>query len=389
MSSRALILGTNENYFDEEVDDQSRTEHMHVMGATGSGKSRFLLSLIIQDIINRKGVCLIDPHGELVSHVVDWLSKNEHITQRRTVKLLQLRDTEHSFGFNPLMVQDRSSAMEINGVVARTVSALAAISGDDGFDGAPLLDKTLTAVCTGLATAGLTLVEADFLLTPQFHSERQQIISHIKDPVHRREWDALDQLAKSNPKLYQEQFQAAERRISNLIRDPLLRNIIGQQARNLDVKACMDDREIILVDLSRQGNVVTERSARTFGRFLINALTERAFERNPRDKAPFHLYIDEAHNYLSENIPTILAECRKYGLHLTLAHQNLQQMREAGDAVFHGVMANARNKIVFQLEYPEDAQIMQRRIFAGKYDFMANNGRFYQRLNRLLKIVLS
>ena len=88
------------------VPDRIRSEHMHVVGATGSGKSRFLLHMIQQDIIEGRGVCLIDPHGELYDHLVSWLSNREGLFEDRTIKLINPSDTDWSFGFNPLKVTD-------------------------------------------------------------------------------------------------------------------------------------------------------------------------------------------------------------------------------------------------------------------------------------------
>jgi len=343
-----------------------RSEHLHVLGATGTGKSRFLLSLILQDIQNRHGLCLIDPHGELVDHVIDWLSRNEEIAKRRKIRILRLRDKDWSFGFNPIGTDDPD---RIEAVVDQAVNGMASVMGGEDLSQTPLLRLSLNSVCIALAYAGLTLNEAHYLLKPDFIEERLAITATIRNPTYAQVWEGLNILAEKQPKLYHEQFQAAERRFVPFIANRFVRSILGQSEHTIDLKKSMDDGEILLVDLSREGGYVPEESAQLIGRLLVNNLVARAYERKPRTCRPFSLFIDEVQNYLSGDVPEILSQCRKFGLHLTIAHQYLEQLRQAGDIVFHGVMGTARNKVCFALDNPEDAEIMQRRIFVGQYDF--------------------
>jgi hypothetical protein len=95
----------------------------------------------------------------------------------------------------------------------------------------------------------------------------------------------------------------------------------------------------------------------------------KAYERDPRNATPFNLYVDEVQNFLSGDVPEILSQCRKFGLHLTIAHQYLEQLRSSSELTYHGVMGTARNKVVFTLDNPEDADIMARRVFAGFADY--------------------
>jgi len=366
MSSKSLVLGTDENFFDQQISERLRSQHMHVLGATGSGKSRFLLSLVIQDILNNRGLCLIDPHGELVGHVTDWLAQNEEIAKRRKIRILDLKDKEWSFGFNPLSVSDDD---RLEAVVDYTVSGIASVMGGDDLTQTPLLRLSLNAVCVALASAGLTLNEAPYLLSPDFPEERFAITDCVRNPTYAKVWQGLNAMAEKQPKLYTEQFQPAERRFIPFIANRFVRSILGQSEKTIDLKQSMDEGEILLVDLSREGGFVTAESSIIIGRLLVNNMVARAYERSPHNVRSFNLYIDEVQNYLSGDIPDILSQCRKFGLHLTIAHQYLQQLREAGELIYHGVMGTARNKVVFALDNPEDAEIMQRRIFVGQYDF--------------------
>ena len=161
----------------------------------------------------------------------------------------------------------------------------------------------------------------------------------------------------------------AARRIRPFIQNDLMRRIFGQSEGTLDLKTSMDGSEILLFNLSRVGGKLTSEDQQVLGRLLINNLVARAYERDPITATPFYLYVDEVHNFLSGDVPEILSQLRKYGLHLIMAHQYLEQLRDAGDLIYHGVMGTANNKIVFKLNNPEDASIMADRVFAGHYKY--------------------
>lgn len=368
LSKKNLVLGTGENFLDCEMREKLREEHMHIIGAPRSGKSRFMLSLILQDLKRKNGFCVIDPHGELVDHVKDWLAKNEQTTARRNVHILDYRDLEYSFGFNPLHVTDD---IFIDATVERAVDAIATASTGDGAGGQHLVVETLTDVLTALAYARLTLVEARYLLSPQYPQEREAIVSTIKNVEVRENWERHSFMATKSPKQYLEKFDPAARRINRMKGIDLLRPIIGQSEQVIDLKAIMDEGDIVLLDLSLEGGHPPPEGANLLGRLFVSSFVGAAFQRAARTARPFNLYIDEVHKYLTYNIATILDECPKFGLHLTFAHQHLAQLAKADEtgSLLAGVMASAQNKICFRLGNPADAEVMQRRIFAGHYDF--------------------
>lgn len=346
-----------------QVPDRIRSEHMHVVGATGSGKSRFLLHMIQQDIVEGRGVCLIDPHGELYDHIVAWLSNREGLLEDRKIRLINPSETAWSFGFNPLAVNDPES---LPTVVDSTTTGLSHVMGGENIRETPLLNETIRAICYALASANLTLAESPFLYSNIHGLERQRIIDKITNPVAKTDWLSYSQMPR---KEYDEFFRPAARRIRPFIQNDLMRRIFGQSANTLDLKNSMDRSEVLLFNLSRVGGKMTSEDQQVLGRLLINNLVARAYERDPLTAAPFYLYVDEVHNFLSGDVPEILSQLRKYGLHLVMAHQYLEQLRDAGDLVYHGVMGTANNKVVFKLNNPEDAAIMADRVFAGHYKY--------------------
>ena len=345
------------------VKDNTRTEHMHVIGATNSGKSRFLLSLIQQDILEGRGLCLIDPHGELYDHIVAWLSNREGLFKDRKIRLINPSDLDFCFGFNPLHVNDPYS---LPTVVDATATGLSHVMGGENIQSTPLLNETIRAICYALASANMTLVEAPYLYSCVHREEREAILSRLANQVAKTDWLSYQQY---KPKDYDEFFRPAARRIRPFIQNDLMRRIFGQSKGTIDFKQAMDDGDILLFNLSRTGGKLTYEDQQTLGRLVLNNLVARAYERDPITARPFYLYVDEVQNFLSGDVPEILSSMRKFGLHLIMAHQYLEQLRNAGDLVFHGVMGTANNKVVFKLSYPDDAAIMAERVFAGAYNF--------------------
>ena len=359
----SLGRATEGSSYGLRVPDKIRSEHMHVVGATGSGKSRFLLHMIQQDILEGRGVCLIDPHGELYDHIVAWLSNRDGLIEDRKIRLINPSETEWSFGFNPLMVNDPHS---LPTVVDATATGLSHVMGGENIRETPLLNETIRAICYALASANLTLAESPFLYSCVHNNERQHIIDQITNPVAKTDWLSYSQMPR---KEYDEFFRPAARRIRPFIQNDLMRRIFGQSANTLDLKNSMEKSEVLLFNLSRVGGKMTSEDQQVLGRLLINNLVARAYERDPISASPFYLYVDEVQNFLSGDVPEILSQLRKYGLHLVMAHQYLEQLRDAGDLVYHGVMGTANNKVVFKLNNPEDAAIMADRVFAGHYKY--------------------
>lgn len=362
--SPALDIGySNDGIGKERLAQSVRSQHMHVLGATGTGKSRFLQSMIRQDILNGDGLCLIDPHGTLCRQMMEWLSNRETLIGKRNIHVLRPYDRRYSFGFNPLAVSDERS---LGTVVDATVSGLAELQGSVSLFDNPLLQETMWAVGMALASAKMTIAEAGYFVFHHYGRERDILLKRLKNPYFIDLWESY---RSKNARDWADYFQPAARRFGLINASPVLRRIFGQNEKTLDLRDVMDRGDIVLLDLSKEGATFTPTEATIIGRLMVNNLLARAYERPAERSRPFYLYIDEAHLFMSSNIPQILAEMRKYGLHLILAHQNLGQLRHAGEFIHDGVMANARTKVFFGLDDPADADALVDRVFAGHFNY--------------------
>ena len=366
------VLGKTNRKKDFIWRGDDRTTHMHIIGATKQGKSRLLEGLIRQDITNRSkpGVLLIDPHGELYDELVSWCARRR-IHKRRTIHLINPSEEEWTVGFNPLRLD---VAIEISVRVEGMVEACAQVWRDEDMSGKPLLKKMLRAVFYALAAKGYTLVEAINLITSNDkHDVRRFLTTNLDDFVQQGVWDEVNVMGSSGTvqmkRLFMEQFGSTMNRLVEFLSSPTIRHMIGQRESVINFKECMDNGDIILVNLG-MSDVLSTGSADVLGTLLLNDVFQTALTRNVdvAKKRPFYVYIDEADRFLSGDVESMLDQTRKFGVHLTISHQRLGQLRDAGEGIYNAVMTNAKTKVVFGGLSYEDSNTMAAEIFRSELD---------------------
>ncbi len=361
---RGVQLGHDGAGSEVWLDEQLRTTHMHVIGSSGSGKSRFLEHILRQDIRHGDGLCLIDPTGNLYRDLVRWCETNRYL-ERRRILLFEPAYPEASFGFNPLLCDAESGEWGVNYLVGSLVATFAQVWGGEDPNRTPLLQRLLRAVLHVLVEHRLTLAEADRLTSAQDTSGvRRHLTGRLRDPGYRREWEDLNGM---KPREFEERFMSVQNRLNKFVRSPAVRAVLGRTERVLDSRALMDTGGVLLCNLSTGGDRLPADDARLLGMLLVNDLVQKARGR-PRGSRPFYLYIDECYQYLNEDIATILDQMRQFGLHLILAHQHLGQLDEAGDLIKGSIMTDAKTKVVFGGLTMESAHLMADDLFAGELD---------------------
>jgi hypothetical protein len=358
----SVELGTTRRRKKVVLDAETRARHMQVIGASQRGKSRFLEEMIRQDINAGRGLCLIDPHGTLYDRIVQWCATHR-MNKRRRIHLMNPAAQDWTIGYNPLR---RTEFDEPAVRVDAMVKACALVWNEDSTR-TPLLRKWLRAVFYTLMVKELTLLEAKDLTTANDPVGLRRFLTHdIPDPIFRSVWEDF---FESSPRDRADQFSSTINRMLEFLGSPVLRNIIGQRERVLDVRQCMDQGEIVLVNLALKGKL-SPANARLLGMLLVNDFVGTAYGRDEATakRRPFYLYIDECYDYLNEDTERMLDQTAKFGLHLILAHQRLGQLKTAGDSIYNAVMTGAQTKVVFGLEHDEDAEAMAKQIFRTEFD---------------------
>ena len=320
---------------------QERTTHTYVIGQPGTGKSRALESWIMQDIAAGQGVAVIDPHGELYDHLVWRLAQHPKVWSR--VVLVDPTDPHWAVNLNPLARMDGQS---VERVALFMSDILLKIWGVDTTS-APRMVWLMTNTFLALSLLDLTLLDLPrFLLDKEFRTSQLTRLSHPS---------VLSYFHQEFPPSHAAVHQWVTpllNKIGALIFDPDVRLMLGSGA-TLDFRKLMDGQKILLVNLPK--GVLGEGASALLGAFIVARIQKAALARTGSGKRKLYfLYLDEFQNYTTENIADILAESRKYGLSLILAHQYLEQL--SGD-IRSAVLNTAGTVISFRVGYGDASRL--------------------------------
>jgi hypothetical protein len=198
-----------------------------------------------------------------------------------------------------------------------------------------------------------TMLDITRILTDKHF--RQDVLKYVDDPVVRNFWTI--EFASWNDKFVAEAVAPVLNKVGAFTANPLVRNIIGQPKSSFNIRQIMDQRKILIVNLSR--GLIGEDNAALLGALLVTKIQLGAMSRADipaEERSPFYLYVDEFQNFATDSFATILSEARKYGLNLTVANQYIAQMSiEVKDAVF----GNVGSIIAFRMGV-DDARSMTR-----------------------------
>jgi hypothetical protein len=357
-----LVLGKTPAGRTVTLPPKARTTHMQVIGASGTGKTKFLETMIRQDILHDHGLCLIDPTGNLYLDLVRWCEAKGFLGRKKII-LFDPASHAWTFGFNPLDFGDHPDE-DTSFHVDAMVKACAQVWGGEDTDRTPLLKRCLRLTFHALAEKRLTLLEAVHLANElDRHGLRKSLTGGLRDRIVREQWETFNAL---NARDFRDQFGSTVNRLMEFLASERIRRILGQQENVLDFRRVMDEGHILLVSLS-SGKKISEDNASLLGALLVNDLFLKARGR-PKGGRPFYLYVDECARFINEDIGRMLDEARQFGLHLVLAHQHLSQLQKAGEWVYKAVMTDARTKVVFGGLFPEDAKIMAETVYMGELD---------------------
>jgi len=330
-----------------------RSRHMYIIGKTGMGKSTLLENLAIQDIRNGNGMCFLDPHGSSAETLLDFVPEN----RTKDVVYFAPFDLEHPISFN--IMEDVGA--DRRHLVANGLMASFKKIWPDVWSARMeyILGNTILAL---LEYPNSTLLGVNRMLSDKNY--RNKVVANIHDPSVKSFW--VDEFAKYNERYMQEAGDAIKNKIGQFTSNPLIRNIIGQPKSTFDIRQLMDDKKIIIVNLSK--GRVGEQNSNLLGGMMITKIYLAAMSRanlsehEIKKVPPFYLYVDEFQSFVNDSFADILAEARKYKLNLTIAHQYIDQMPET---VRSAVFGNVGTTIAFRVG-PFDAEILEK-IFSPKF----------------------
>jgi hypothetical protein len=252
------------------------------------------------------------------------------------------------------------------------VLAMAYVFGVDGTTQTPLFAREGSNVFWPIYENKMTLLEAEFLIDRSNKRIRTELTQGLSKRSVAQDWAFANSLS---PRDFDAQISSTLNRFHSFLRNEKLRLMFGQNRTSLDLGKALDEGQIIIVNASTEGAVVSKEDARLFGTLLLSDLWTAAEERgkgmDESDMKPFYVYIDEFQRYVTPTIAENLDQARGFGLHLTLANQFPRQLLHAGASgaqVYDSIMANARSKIVFSLEGEENLKPLAQSLFMGVFN---------------------
>lgn len=307
-----------------------RRRHMYIVGKTGTGKSEFLKEMIIQDIEDGRGVCAIDPHGEFVEDILQMIPPE----RAEDVIYFNPSDLDRPMGMN-MMEADTEEQKHF--VVSSIIGLMYKLYDPHrtGIIGPRFEHAIRNAMLTIMYQKGSTFIELVRALTDEKFVE--ELLPIVKDPMVRRYW--TDQMAQTSDFHKSEVLDYIVSKFGRFVTNKTMRNIIGQPVSAFNFRKAMDEKKIILCNLSK--GILGEEDAKFLGLILVPKVLTAAMSRQDipmEEREDFFLYVDEFQNYATEDFATILSEARKYRLNLIVANQYISQIdEEVKNAVFGNV----------------------------------------------------
>lgn len=380
MDSKGTLLGVN-NFRNVEtpvhIADEDRLRHMYVIGQTGTGKTVFLKNLIIQDIQRGNGCCFIDPHG------TDVMSLLANIPPERYKDVIYFDPSyvERPMALN-MLEYDRSHPEQKTFVVNELFSIFQKLYGGVPESMGPMFEqyfRNATMLVIEDPDTGCTLLDVSRVMSNK--EFRQMKLANCKNPIVKQFWTEVAEKAGGEASLANI-VPYITSKFDVFLANDIMRPIIAQEKSSFNFRDIMDNKKILLVNLSkgRLGDI----NANLIGLILVGKILMAALSRVDlvgTDFPPFYLYIDEFQNITTDSISTILSEARKYKLSLTVAHQFIAQLQ---DKIRDAVFGNVGSIVSFRIN-SDDAEFLEKQFSP---EFTAKDIMGIENLNAYVKTLV-
>ena len=321
------------------IQDDDRRRHMYVVGRTGTGKSTFLESLILQDIRAGKGVAFLDPHGQSAENILARIPPE----RAEDVIYFNAGDYERPMGLN---IMEFYSEEDKHMIVNSFYHMLEKLFDPNrqGITGPRLERAVRNCMLTAMSRPGNTLIEVFrlVLLDQKFIDE---MLPYVQDDLVRKYW--TEEIAQTSDYHKSETLGYFASKFDRFVVNKMMRNILGQSKSSFNMREVMDNQKILIVNLDK--GRIGEENSQFLGLLLVPKILSAAMSRSDipeEQRKDFYLYVDEFQNFATEDFAQILSESRKYRLNLIVANQYIAQMI---DEVKNAIFGNVGSLISFKV----------------------------------------
>jgi hypothetical protein len=354
MPDEGTLLGINRHRNVEKeifISDEDRLRHFYIIGQTGTGKTTLMKNMIVQDILRGDGVCMIDPHGTDIEDVLGAVPPE----RADDVIYFDPSNLDNVVGLN-MLEYDHSKPEQKTFVVNELFSIFQKLYGANPESMGPMFEqyfRNATMLVMEDPESGNTLMDIGRVLSDA--SYRRLKLAKATNPVVIQFWKEIAGKAGGDAAL-ENIVPYIVSKFDVFTANDYMRPIIGQQKSAFNFREVMDNKKILLVNLSK--GRLGEINANLIGMIIVGKLLMAALSRvdDPtKSFPPFYLHMDEFQNISTNSISAILSEARKYKLGLTMAHQYIAQLDpDIKDAVFGNVGSMAAFRVG-----PDDSQFLE------------------------------
>lgn len=353
MPTSGTLLGINSHRNQEKeifITPEDRLRHFYIIGQTGTGKTTLMKNMIVQDILNGDGVCMIDPHGTDIEDVLGAVPPE----REDDVIYFDPSRMDQVLGLN-MLEYDYKKPEQKTFVVNELFSIFQKLYGANPESMGPMFEqyfRNATLLVMEDPESGNTLMDISRVMADARY--RRYKLSKAKNPTVVQFWSEIATKAGGEASL-ENIVPYIVSKFDVFTANDYIRPIIGQQTSSFNFREIMDNRKILLVNLSK--GRLGEINANLIGMILVGKILMAALSRvdDPsKSFPPFYLHMDEFQNISTDSIPSILSEARKYKLGLTVAHQFIAQLEPSiRDAVF----GNVGSMVTFRVG-PDDGEFL-------------------------------
>ncbi len=303
-----------------------RRLHLYAIGKTGTGKSTLIENMIYDDIKEGRGVAVVDPHGELIEHILNFIPED----RIKDVVYFNPDDREFPLAFNLLeSIEDDMRSVVASGLMSIFTKLWANVWS------ARMEYILRNAILAVLEVPDSTLLSIMRILNDPVY--RKYVMSYVTDPVVRDFF--FNEYEKYDAKFRQEAIAPIQNKVGQFLSSSTIRNIVGQPKSTFNLSEIMNEGKILLVNLSI--GRIGEDNSKLLGSMMITKIQLAAMARariSEEQRKDFYLYVDEFQNFATDSFAVILSEARKYHLNLVLVNQYIAQIPElVADAIFGNV----------------------------------------------------
>lgn len=343
-----------------QLDDEAFKSHLYVVGATRTGKTKFLENILRQIVLGQRrngpGLLLLDPHGTLYHDLARYFAGLSGVDRPFLFVDPSRDDFVVPYNILRARVDDAGRPAEPSVIARQVLKALAYVWGAAGTQETPRFHRMALNLLHTLYLKRYTTNEAYHFLHALDQDLRRALTQDIQLPTVAAHWNLVNSMIQKD---FIEAVESTLNRFEPLVSQPRLTRMFGHPDRSIDFRRAMDEGWIILCNLSTRGSQFDEDDAHLLGTLLLADLWATARDRGKASgkgiagQRPFVVAMDEFQNFVTPTIAQNLSEASGFGLRLVLAHQYPGQITEDprhenhGSLLMRSILTNARNKVVF------------------------------------------